>query len=255
MAVAGIGAYPVDGDEERALDAKQRCKVGVLDHLQPQRPRLGIGAGIGQRPRPADGIVDRLAVEGDEGTDADLGRDQPAAGQFLEALADRVAADGKALDELVLALQAVAEAENAGADFMLENGSDLLGLARAGRQLNCAPLHMGTCSVNLYDLVHYPHAMALSMTTDIWRAAAKDALIAQPRRPCCRLRCLLSGRVTKPTSAADIRRFGTGDLGSKVGIILPSQMSAFAFCSHKPQLGQVPIQVMQRQARGTCDYR
>ncbi len=107
-----------------------------------KRPGLGIGAGIGQRPRPADRVVDRLAVEGDEGTDADLGGDQPAAGQFLQALADRVAADGKALDEFVLALQAVAEAEHAGADLLLENGGDPFRLARSGRQHRHAAFHI-----------------------------------------------------------------------------------------------------------------
>ena len=153
MAVVGVGAHPVDGDEERAFDAELRGEIGILDDFEPQGARLGIGAGIGQRARPADRVVDRLAVEGDEGADADLGGDQPAAGQLLEALADGVAADGKALDEFVLALQAVAEAEHAGADLLLENGGDLFGLARSGRQQSRAALHIDTCSVNLYSPV------------------------------------------------------------------------------------------------------
>ena len=89
MPVAGIAARPVDGDEGRIVDAEPGGEFGVLDDFEPQGAGFGIGAGIGQRLRPADGVVDRLAVEGDEGTDADLGGDEAAAGQFLEALCAR----------------------------------------------------------------------------------------------------------------------------------------------------------------------
>jgi len=49
MAVIGVGAHPIDGDEERAFDLQQGSEIGIFDDLQPQRPGLGIGAGIGQR--------------------------------------------------------------------------------------------------------------------------------------------------------------------------------------------------------------
>ena len=54
MAVAGIGAHTVDGDEGRTVDAEPRSEIGILDDFEPQGPGLGIGAGIGQRLRPAD---------------------------------------------------------------------------------------------------------------------------------------------------------------------------------------------------------
>ena len=84
MAVAGVGAYPVDGDEERAFYAKRRGQVGVFDHLS-RNVRVSAWHGIGQRPRPADGIVDQLAVEVTK-EPMPTWSHQPAAGQFLEPL-------------------------------------------------------------------------------------------------------------------------------------------------------------------------
>ncbi|WP_292296457.1 hypothetical protein [Mesorhizobium sp.] len=79
MAVIGIGTDAIDGDERRALDTELCRELGILDDLEPKRPGFGIGARIGERARPADRVIDRHAVESDEGPDADLGGDEAAA--------------------------------------------------------------------------------------------------------------------------------------------------------------------------------
>ena len=106
--------------------------------------------------------------------------------------------------ELVLALQPVAEAEHAGADFVLENGRDLLGLARAGRQLNHAPLHMGTCSVNLYNPVQYWILATSSIATIC-------VFVRRRRTP----RCAVSHEAARAGSRAPSPRRRNGPTGSR----------------------------------------
>ena len=109
----------VDGDEGRVARCRAAPASSASSITSSRSVRVSAlaPASASARDQPI-GVIDRLAVEGDEGADADLGGDQAAAGEFLQPLADGVAADGKALDEFVLALQPVTEAEHAGADLL-----------------------------------------------------------------------------------------------------------------------------------------
>ena len=131
--VACIASRPVDSDEGRIVEAEAGGEFGVLDDFKTQGTGFGIRAGIGQRLRPAYGVINHLAVKGDERTDTYLGGDEASVQQFLQSPAHGIAADRKTLDEFAFALQSLAKAEGTGPDFFLQHDCNLFGLSHSGR--------------------------------------------------------------------------------------------------------------------------
>jgi len=128
-------AQAVHRDEARAVDAQGCGKAGIFDRLDAQDAGRDIRADVRQRAGPADRIVNGLPLEGYEGADTHAGDDQAFARQLLQALAHRGAADRKASDQLLLALQALAVGESARADLRFQRGGNPLRLRRGNGRL------------------------------------------------------------------------------------------------------------------------
>ncbi|EGJ73432.1 putative transcription regulator [Streptomyces sp. Tu6071] len=123
-AVLGEAPYAVQGEEAVRGAAEFRGQRGLARRLQAQH--LGAqGAGLpGERVRPAESVVERRTVEGDDRADARVGLDETLLAERAQRLPQGGPADAEALGERVLPRQPTAPAVHTGTDLGGEHFGD-----------------------------------------------------------------------------------------------------------------------------------